>query len=215
MKNRVIGFSVVGLLVVCLLGYARYESTHRVVVDESIFREDFENDKKVINELLENKFVWYDEIEDVVRIREEFTWEGVFKFEIGNKQLGVVGDSGNSWFYVRINSVYGDRFIWDKLILKIDGKRKEYDMSKYERKEYTDTMFYLYYTTEVKNIFGRSDLDEILRCDKILFRMSGMGKFYDGEIKGGELKKVKEMITIYNLIDKNKYFVGLDNVWTD
>ena len=214
MKNRVIWFEF-GLLVVCLLGYARYESTHRVVVDESIFREDFENDKKVINELLENKFVWYDEIEDVVRIREEFAWEGVFKFEIGNKQLGVVGDSGNSWFYVRINSVYGDRFIWDKLILKIDGKRKEYDMSKYERKEYTDTMFYLYYTTEVKNIFGRSDLDEILRCDKILFRMSGMDKFYDGEIKGGELKKVKEMITIYNLIDKNKYFVGLDNVWTD
>jgi hypothetical protein len=214
MKNRVIWFEF-GLLVVCLLGYARYESTHRVVVDESIFREDFENDKKVINELLENKFVWYDEIEDVVRIREEFAWEGVFKFEIGNKQLGVVGDSGNSWFYVRINSVYGDRFIWDKLILKIDGKRKEYDMSKYERKEYTDTMFYLYYTTEVKNIFGRSDLDEILRCDKILFRMSGMDKFYDGEIKGGELKKVKEMITIYNLIDKNKYFVGLDNVWID
>jgi hypothetical protein len=214
MKNRVIWFEF-GLLVVCLLGYARYESTHRVVVDESIFREDFENDKKVINELLENKFVWYDEIEDVVRIREEFAWEGVFKFEIGNKQLGVVGDSGNSWFYVRINSVYGDRFIWDKLILKIDGKRKEYDMSKYERKEYTDTMFYLYYTTEVKNIFGRSDLDEILRCDKILFRMSGMDKFYDGEIKGGELKKVKEMITIYNLIDKNKYFVGLDKLTKD
>jgi hypothetical protein len=214
MKNRVIGFEF-GLLVVCLLGYARYESTHRVVVDESIFREDFENDKKVINELLENKRMLYDKIDDVVRIREEFDWEGVFKFEIGNKQLGVVGDSGNSWFYVRINSVYGDRFIWDKLILKIDGKRKEYDMSKYERKEYTDTMFYLYYTTEVKNIFGRSDLDEILRCDKILFRMSGMDKFYDGEIKGGELKKVKEMITIYNLIDKNKYFVGLDNVWID
>jgi hypothetical protein len=54
MKNRVIWFEF-GLLVVCLLGYARYESTHRVVVDESIFREDFENDKKVINELLENK----------------------------------------------------------------------------------------------------------------------------------------------------------------
>jgi hypothetical protein len=45
-------------LVVCLLGYARYESTHRVVVDESIFREDFENDKKVINELLENKSLY-------------------------------------------------------------------------------------------------------------------------------------------------------------
>jgi hypothetical protein len=197
------------------LGYARYESTHRVVLNESIFREDFENDKKVINELLEDKRMLYDKIDDVVKIDKFGYWEDVFGFVILNKQLGVVGDSGNSWFYIQINSVYEDRFIWDKLILKIDGKRKEYDMSKYEKHEYTDTKFYLYYTTEVKNIFGRSDLDEILRCDKILYRMSGMDKFYDGEIKGGELKKVKEMITIYNLIDKNKYFVGLDNVWTN
>jgi hypothetical protein len=221
MKNRVIWFEF-GLLVVCLLGYARYESTHRVVVDESIFREDFENDKKVINELLENKFVGYDEIEDVVWIMDHYDTDRLFVFNIGNKNLGVVGDSGSIYFGLKIYHL-GEWIYWDSLVLRIDGKRKEYDMNRLgvPNYEYKERLFEMY-DLEVKDIFGRSDLDEILGCDKIIFRMygkdkliDGKDKYFDGEIKGGELRKVKEMITLYRLIDKNKYFVGLDKLTKD
>jgi hypothetical protein len=221
MKNRVIGFEF-GLLVVCLLGYARYESTHRVVVDESIFREDFENDKKVINELLDKKVVEYKEDEDYIVIKEKFVIDREIDFSIRNKQFNIVGDNATSYFNLRFDILVDKHIFWDKLIVEIDGNVKEYDMTKYERMDLRQEEFYEiregykeYYFLEVKDIFGMSDLDEILGCDEIMFSMSGKGGYYDGEIKGGELRKVKEMITLYRLIDKNKYFVGLDKLTKD
>ena len=221
MKNRVIWFEF-GLLVVCLLGYARYESTHRVVVDESIFREDFENDKKVINELLDKKVVEYKEDEDYIVIKEKFVIDREIDFSIRNKQFNIVGDNATSYFNLRFDILVDKHIFWDKLIVEIDGNVKEYDMTKYERMDLRQEEFYEiregykeYYFLEVKDIFGMSDLDEILGCDEIMFSMSGKGGYYDGEIKGGELRKVKEMITLYRLIDKNKYFVGLDKLTKD